>query len=157
MESTYPGGSAASVTAAARGPDSDAVYRYIRSEIQFELTLINARVNWLVASQAFLFVPLTMGARNGVLTDNALYPLIPLLGIALCLLVLTAILAAVWRSSQWRAKARQGDYAGDGALGRFNIVVPHTPAIPLMGMAGSIGVPVVLAATWTFLLFAPPA
>jgi len=138
-------------------PSNDEVYRYIRSEIQFELSLINARVNWLIASQAFLFTPLIVGLRGDSLADALLYPVIPLLGIALCTLVTVAILAAVWRSRQWRTKASRGDYSGHGAHGAFSIILPHTPQIPLMGLVGSIGVPLVLAATWVYLLVWPPA
>ena len=139
-----------------REPSNDEIYRYIRSEIQFELSLINARVNWLIASQAFLFTPLIVGLRGDSLADALFYPVIPLLGIALCALVTIAILAAVWRSRQWRAKARQGAYAGAGADGEFSIVLPHTPQIPRMGLIGSLGVPFVLAATWVYLLLWPP-
>ncbi len=138
-------------------PENDAIYRYIRSEIQFELSLINARVNWLVASQAFLFTPLIVGARGASLADALLFPLIPLLGIALCALVTVAILAAVWRSRQWRAKARSGDYDGRAAHRAFSIVAPRTEAIPAMGLIGSLGVPLTLSATWLYLLIWPPA
>ena len=141
----------------AQDPSNDDIYRYIRSEIQFELSLINARVNWLIASQAFLFTPLIVGLSGDSLADALFYPVIPLLGIALCALVTIAILAAVWRSRQWRAKARQGSYSGLGAQGEFSIVVPNTPQIPRMGLIGSLGVPVVLAATWVYLLLWPPA
>jgi hypothetical protein len=140
----------------AQTPSNDEVYRYIRSEIQFELNLINARVNWLVASQAFLFVPLTIGAKGEGLRSSIFYPLIPLLGVLLCLLVLVAILAAVWRSQQWRAKGRQGAYSGKGEHGVFSIIVPRSPAIPMMGAVGAIGVPVVLVVTWLYLLLVPP-
>jgi hypothetical protein len=47
-----------------RTAENDAVYRQIRSEIQFEINMMHARVNWLIASQAFLFVPLTIGAQG---------------------------------------------------------------------------------------------
>lgn len=140
-----------------RSADNDAVYRYIRGEIQFEISLINARVNWLVASQAFLFVPLTIGAKGASLSASLFFPLIPLLGVGICVLVLISIIAAVWRSQQWRAKCRQGAYSGEGENGTFSIVVPYTPAIPLMGYIGGIGVPVLLVTTWILLLLAPPA
>ncbi|UOM32627.1 hypothetical protein [Acuticoccus sp. I52.16.1] len=138
-------------------PENDAIYRTIRGELQFELSLLNARVNWLVASQAFLFTPLTMGIRGPSMRDSLFFPLIPLLGVVLCVLVLLSILAAAWRSVEWRRKSRRGAYDGIGAAGRFDIVVPHTPAIPLMGLVGSVGVPVVIGATWLYLLIAPPS
>lgn len=64
--------------------------------------------------------------------------------------------AAAWRSIQWRAKGANGPYAGDGEPGMFSIVVPRSRLIPLMGLTGAIGVPVVLAGAWLVLLFSPP-
>ncbi|MEM9763145.1 MAG: hypothetical protein AAF968_11625 [Pseudomonadota bacterium] len=142
--------------AADRTAETDAVYLYIRSEIQFELGLINARVNWLVTSQAFLFVPLTLGASESGIAGSSLYPLIPLLGVIICVLVLVALLAAVWRSHQWRVKARQGGYTGEGQDTTFTIVQPNTPLIPIMGYIGALGVPLVLVIAWTGILIAPP-
>ena len=101
--------------------------------------------------------PLIVGLQGNSLSDALFYPVIPLLGIALCALVSIAILAAVWRSRQWRAKAKQGDYSGLDAHGAFSIVLPHTPQIPMMGLVGSLGVPLVLAATWVYLLLWPPS
>lgn len=137
--------------------ENDAIYRTLRGELQFELSLLNARVNWLVASQAFLFTPLTIGIRGPSMRDSMFFPLIPLVGVALCLLVMVSIVAAAWRSVQWRRKMRQGEYHGVGEEARYSIIVPHTPVIPLLGLIGSIGVPVVIAATWIYLLIAPPA
>lgn len=142
--------------AGGRTAETDAVYLYIRSEIQFELGLINARVNWLVTSQAFLFVPLTLGANERGIAGSSLYPLIPLLGVIICVLVLVALLAAVWRSHQWRVKARQGGYTGEGQETTFTIVQPNTPLIPIMGYIGALGVPLVLVIAWAGILIAPP-
>ncbi len=139
-----------------RTEGNDAIYRYIRSEIQFELSLINARVNRLVTSQAFLFVPLTLGARAGGIGASVYYPVIPVLGVMICGLVLISVLAAVWRSHQWRKKAKQGDYSGEDSFATFDIVVPHQPLIPTMGLIGGLGVPVALVSVWIWLLMAPP-
>ncbi len=139
-----------------RTEENDAIYRHIRSEIQFELSLVNARVNWLVTSQAFLFVPLTLGARDGGIGASVYYPVIPILGVIICFLVLISVMAAVWRSRQWRRKARQGAYAGEENLETFDIVLPHRPLIPLMGLIGGVGVPVTLVGVWFWLLVAPP-
>lgn len=139
-----------------RTEENDAIYRYIRSEIQFELSLVNARVNWLVTSQAFLFVPLTLGARAGGIGASVYYPVIPVLGVIICSLVFISVLAAVWRSRQWRRKAHQGAYAGKDSFDTFDIVLPHRPLIPLMGLIGGVGVPVTLVGVWIWLLVAPP-
>ncbi|WP_295311277.1 hypothetical protein [Roseobacter sp.] len=139
-----------------RSEENDAVYRQIRNEIQFELSLINARVNWLVTSQAFLFVPLTLGARDGGIGASVYYPVIPVLGVAICSLVLISVMAAVWRSHQWRAKACQGAYDGRSNDATFDIILPHRPLIPRMGLIGGVGVPVILVLVWFWLLIAPP-
>lgn len=139
-----------------RSEENDAIYRYIRSEMQFELSLINARVNWLVTSQAFLFVPLTLGAREAGIGASVYYPVIPILGVLICALVLISVMAAVWRSRQWRRKAQQGAYSGVDAQDSFDIILPHRPIIPRMGMIGGLGVPITLVAVWLWLLIAPP-
>ncbi len=139
-----------------RSPENDEIYRYARAEMQTELALINARVNWLITSQAFLFVPLVLGAKGASVAQSVFFPYIPHLGIALCLLVLSSVLAAVWRSLQWRAKWSQGEYAGGDAHGRFSIIAPHTPLIPVLGMIGALGVPVVLTSAWVWLRLWPP-
>lgn len=149
-------GAAQTPEAIERSPENDAIYKTIRGEIQSEITLITARVNWLVASQAFLFMPLTIGTRGTSVKEGILFPLIPILGFILCVLILVSILAAVWRSQQWRAKARQGHYSGETDDSGFSIVLPHKPIIPIMGFFGAIGVPVILALTWLFILLMPP-
>jgi hypothetical protein len=138
-----------------RTAENDDIYRQIRSEIHFEINTMNARVNWLIASQAFLFVPLTIGAQGSSITQSALYPLIPYLGLLLCILVTISVVAAVWRSAQWTAKGAHGPYTGE-EHGAFSIVLPRSRLIPLMGLTGGIGVPAVLAGAWFVLLLWPP-
>ena len=38
----------------------------------------------------------------------------------------------------------------------FDIILPHRPIIPRMGMIGGLGVPITLVAVWLWLLIAPP-
>jgi hypothetical protein len=85
--------------------------------------MMNARVNWLIASQAFLFVPLAIGAQGSSIARSPLFPLIPYLGLLLCILVSIAVLVAVWRSGQWTAKCANGPYAGRRAVYRPNVGV----------------------------------
>ena len=139
-----------------RTPESDQVYKQIRQEIHFELNLVNGRVNWLIASQAFLFMPLTIAARGRPLVDSVMYPLIPVIGLVICVLVAVSISAAVWRSFEWRIKACKGAYTGVGEQRTFSVVTPKTPLIPLMGVVAAIGVPLVLAVAWSYLLILPP-
>ena len=145
-----------SLATSRRDAAADEIYLRIRAELQFEIGLVNARVNWLIASQAFLFVPLTMGARGGDIGASPFHPLIPALGVVICALTLVSIMAAVWRSWQWRRKAERGAYRGDGEEYVFSIVAPRTPLIPAMGLIGALGVPAALVVTWAYLLVAPP-
>ena len=79
---------------------------------------MNARVNWLIASQAFLFVPLAISLDPRQpprsIAHSLLFPLIPYLGLFLCLLALIGIVAAIWRVENWRRKVARGGY-GTGA------------------------------------------
>lgn len=142
---------------AERTPEGDAVYTMIREEIRFELGLINARVNWLITSQAFLLTPLVLGMRGQSLADSLLYPEIPVLGLTICVFVGVSILAAVWRGRQWRAKLRGTAYDDEAAPREFSRVAPFTPIIPWMGLSGALGVPMTILATWLWLLVAPPS
>jgi hypothetical protein len=96
-----------------------------------------------------------LGRRGSSITQSALYPLIPYLGLLLCILVTISVVAAVWRSAQWTAKCAHGPYTGE-EHGVFSIVLPRSRLIPLMGLTGGIGVPAVLAGAWFVLLLWPP-
>ena len=143
------------ITGMDRTAESDAIYRQIRTENQFELNLVTARVNWLIASQAFLFMPLSVGVRQESLDSSLMYPMIPILGITICLLVLISISAAIWRGTQWRLKGCQGAYYGPADKHEFTSIIPRTPAIPYLGSCGALGVPVVLGSAWLYLLIWP--
>jgi hypothetical protein len=64
-----------------RSAESDHIYQQIRSEIQHEQSLMNVRVNWLIASQAFLFVPLAIGIdprqSSRSVAHSLFFPFIP--------------------------------------------------------------------------------
>ena len=139
-----------------RDEAGDRIHAVIRAEIQFELSLVNARVNWLVASQAFLFTPLVVGANGGGIASNPLWPAIPALGVAVCLLVTISIAAAVWRGHQWRAKLEGTAYADERSHREFSVVAPLTPLLPAMGLVGALGIPLVLSVVWVWLLVWPP-
>jgi hypothetical protein len=143
-----------------RKAESDQIYRHIRSEIQYEHSLMNARVNWLIASQAFLFVPLAIGIDPRQpprsIAHSLLFPFIPYLGLVLCLLALIGIVAAVWRVENWRRKMARGGYGGDGEHDTFSIIQSSQPGVVIMGYCSAVGIPLVLAAAWVILRFFPP-
>ncbi len=141
-----------------RTPENDEVYKQIRSEIQSEYARLNARVNWLVASQTFLFLPLSLSSQRpegGLdLAGSVFFPLIPYLGMLLCLLALTGVIGAVWQIENWKAKYARGAYAGRQEHRRFSIIKPRNPLVPLMGHVASVGIPLVLLSAWLVVRFA---
>ena len=144
-----------------RTPDNDQIYRYLRSEIHFEYSIINARVTWLVTSQAFLFMPLAIGIPVGSgasgVADSVFFPFIPYLGIAVCLLALVGIIGAVTRVNQWKRKYAETLYAGEDGHGTFAVDQPRSTVVPLMGQAASIGIPLVLTTAWIVVRIWPPS
>ncbi len=139
-----------------RSEAGDKTYELILAGIRFEIELMNARVNWLLTSQAFLFVPLVIGAEGRPLGQSPLYPHIPLLGLGLCLLLTVSILAAALRVVQWRSKLRGTAYAGEQTPREFSGVMPNTPLVPAMAAASAFGIPLVLISTWSWILLSPP-
>lgn len=140
-----------------RTETGDIIYERILTGIKFELELMNARVNWLLNSQAFLFVPLVIGAEGRPFTQNPLFPHLPLLGLGLCLMLTLSILAAGLRILEWRSKLVGTAYADEQTPREYSGVMPNTPLIPLMAITGAFGVPFVLIAAWSWILLSPPA
>ena len=138
-----------------RSEAGDKTYELILTGIRFELGLMNTRVNWLLTSQAFLFVPLVIGAEGRSLGQSPLHPHIPLLGLALCVFLTVSILAAALRILQWRAKLRGTAYADERMPSEFSGVMRNTPLIPAMAAIGAFGVPLVLILTWSWILLSP--
>ena len=135
-----------------RSEAGDKIYELILTGIRFEIELMNARVNWLLTSQAFLFVPLAIGAEGRPLGQSPLHPHIPLLGLGLCLLLTVSILAAALRVLQWRSKLRGTAYADEQTPREFSGVMPDTPRIPAMAVASAFGIPLALISTWSWIL-----
>ena len=129
--------------------DSDHIYKHIRSEIQHEQSLMNVRVNWLIASQAFLFVPLAIGIdprqSPRSVAHSLFFPFIPYLGMVLCTLALVGIIAAVWRVESWKPKAVYCDDGGEGEHDTFSMVLnPSSQRLSLRGIAPLSGIPLFL-------------
>jgi len=135
-----------------RSEAGDKIYERILTGIKFEIELMNARVNWLLTSQAFLFVPLAIGAEGRPIGQSPLHPQIPLLGLALCLLLTVSILAAALRVLQWRSKLRGTAYADEQMPREFSGVIPDTPIIPAMAAASAFGIPLALVSAWLWIL-----
>ncbi len=145
------------ILGAERSEAGDIIYERILTSIRFELDLMNTRVNWLLNSQAFLFVPLVIGAEGRPFTQNPLFPQLPLLGLGLCLMLTLSILAAGLRIRQWRSKLLGTAYADEITPREYSGVMPNAPMIPILALTGAFGVPFVLIAAWSWILLSPPA
>ncbi len=139
-----------------RSEASDKTYDRILTGIRFELELMSARVNWLLSSQSFLFVPLAIGSEGQPLAQNPLVPHIPLIGLGLCLVLTVSIMAALLRLAQWRSKLSGTGYADEQTPGEFSGIMPSSPVLPALGVVGALGVPLILIAAWSWILFSLP-
>jgi hypothetical protein len=89
-----------------------AAYKAVRDEIAHEDNLAGMRLNWFIASQAFLLSalaiahtgrePLPPGPRN-----DYYFPLVPLLAIASCILIFLGIVAGALAIRRWRRLLNQ--------------------------------------------------
>ena len=132
-------------------------YRLIRGQIEFESTLITQRLNWFLASQSFLVTayaitlnaPVDGALRNEGVQPRALFHLIPMIALAVCILIYTTIIAAVIAQSHLRKLL---------AAHLPTHQLQHLPPIQgltltrRMGLSAPVGLPVVFAIVWTYLL-----
>lgn len=68
------------------------------ARMTFEVTLMTTRMNWLVVMQAFLFNAYFLGTgriRESALLTEILVPMIPIIGLVMCRITRTYVLAAV--------------------------------------------------------------
>jgi hypothetical protein len=78
-------------------------YQIIRSQIEHEDNLINQRLSWFVASEAFLFsayaillnAPSQVRLQSFATQQNILFSLIPLVAIGMSILIYITVIAAL--------------------------------------------------------------
>lgn len=109
------------------------------------------RLNWFTGSQSFLLTALAIAHRGEAATpargNDYLFPLVPIVAIASCLLILAGILAglAVLRSWRNQLKALELESGFLPHLGRDRFII-------LFGWSAPVLLPLVFLAAWVYLL-----
>ncbi|RPH40416.1 MAG: hypothetical protein EHM91_11130 [Planctomycetota bacterium] len=136
--------------------DDAAFAALLRVRIEHEDNLIVSRTSWLMASESFLYTAYAI-ALNGITTPGMsnvehqarLLKLIPLVGIACSLLILTGILAAI-RAMAWLRKLYRTRLPDDATVGLAPIQTP-IPNVAA-GLAAPVLLPTVFVIVWLYLL-----
>jgi hypothetical protein len=127
------------------------IFDIIRSEIKHEDDLIGQRVSWFTASQAFLLTALAIAHQGQTTlptpTNNALFPLIPIVALCSSILIFCGVVGGIAALSQWRA--------------RFRALVSRHPETPrvvndgwivALGWSAPLALPLVFIVAWAYLL-----
>jgi hypothetical protein len=135
-------------------PVDFAAYKAVRDEIAHEDNLTGTRLSWFLASQAFLLSALAI-AYKGYHSDlpnpknDFFFPLLPIIAIASCILILLGIIAGGVVLRRWRRVLQE--------------MLRKDPTLPAIGRDGWImnfgwiaplGLPIVFALAWSYLLIA---
>jgi len=129
-------------------------YKAIRDEIAHEDNLTGTRLNWFIASQAFLLSALAIAHTNKDQRppgpgNDFYFPLVPLLAIASCILILLGIIGGAVAIRRWRRLLNQ--------------MIRQDPSLPAIGHDGWIMrfgwsapllLPIVFLVAWSYVLVA---
>lgn len=128
------------------------VYKAIRDEIAHEDNLAGTRLNWFIASQAFLLSALAIAhtTRDTAvpgLHNDFYFPLIPLLAITSCVLIFLSIISGALAIRRWHRLLNQ--------------MVRKDPALPAigrddwimrLGWSAPLLLPLVFLVAWSYVL-----
>lgn len=138
-------GAGASVASSSTSVAGEALVRYkaIRGNVEHEDQLMGTRVGWLIASEAFLFAAYANVGRPHTVVGKAenLRWVLPALGGVIALLVLGAVLAAMWAIRDLDRQARE----------LFPLGLPPVvgkPGTYRLGLYTTLGLPVALIVAW---------
>jgi hypothetical protein len=139
----------------AKLPDLD-YYHLIRTQIEFEDSLITQRLSWFVAAQSFLFsaYAITLNAPKEAALQgyrdqqNLVYHLIPVVAVASGVLIYLAVVAGVLAQLKLRRFLKQ--HIPPDRLAVFP-QVQGAFQTRLLGIAAPLGLPLVFIAVWIFL------
>jgi hypothetical protein len=130
-------------------------YQIIRSQIEHEDNLINQRLSWFVAAQAFLFsayaillnAPPQVRLQSFATQQEILFSLIPLVAIGVSILIYITVIAALLAMANLRRLLK--NHMEDSAL--FPPVQGYRQTL-LLGQATLILIPFVFMSSWIVLL-----
>lgn len=135
-------------------PQTFNAYKAIRDEIAHEDNLAGTRLNWFMASQAFLLSALAIAhtSRDAAMPNihnDFFFPIVPLLAIACCILIFLGIIGGAVALGRWRRN--------------LATIIRDDPSLPAIGAdswimtfgwTAPILLPVIFFAAWSFLLIA---
>jgi len=131
-----------------------AAYKAVRDEFAHEDNLAGTRLNWFIASQAFLLSAMAIGhtskdAALPNLGNDFYFPLVPLLAIASCILIFLGIISGAVVIRRWRRILKQMIRQDPTlpAIGRDSWIMYFGWSAPLL-------LPLVFLAAWSYLLIA---
>lgn len=128
-------------------------HQELRNELAYEATMIVQRTAWFVAAHAFLFTAIGVTidkSRDGfTLRSSLLWPHIPLVGMALCVVLFGSIVAAKTCADNARTQR-------DALAVKFPALKSARPDRPrwtlIWGMAPAFVLPLAFLAVWIALL-----
>jgi hypothetical protein len=132
-------------------------YQIIRSQIEHEDNLINQRLSWFVAAQAFLFsayaillnAPSQVRLQSFATQQEILFILIPLVAIGVSILIYITVIAAMLATANLRRLLKTHMNEKDSAL--LPPVQGHRQTL-LLGQASPILIPFLFMISWIVLL-----
>src|SRR5919106_547596 len=132
-------------------------YQIIRSQIEHEDNLINQRLSWFVAAQAFLFsayaillnAPPQVRLQSFATQQEILFSLIPLLAIGVSILIYITVIAAMLAMANLRRLLETHMNEKDSAL--LPPVQGYRQTV-LLGQATPILIPFLFMSSWIVLL-----
>lgn len=132
-------------------------YQIIRSQIEHEDNLINQRLSWFIAAQAFLFTayaillnaPTEMRAQKFATQQDLLFLLVPVVAIGMSILIYTTIIAAMIAMTNLRrlleSKVKKQERADLPPVQGYRLTV-------VLGQVAPILIPLLFIVVWILLL-----
>ena len=128
----------------------------LRRRIENEHNLVNQRLSWLVASQAFLLTAfaISLNAPTGAMrpdyarANHLLVSLLPYVGLACIFILWLTVAGAIWSMTELRARA-------DAIIQPEDLPIYSRAAIRRLGLAAPVAIPGVFLLLWLVLLIAP--
>ena len=127
----------------------------LRRRIEHEDNLVNQRLSWLVAAQAFMLTafaislnaPPTSRLPAYAAANSALIALLPYVAIACIVIIWLTLVGAIWSMKLLRDQAASLTLPND-------LPVQSKRTIRSLGLAAPIGIPIVFLILWVVVILA---